>query len=319
MHYKDADFGDDFFSLLSLAELMDKGTIRVVYIQEPATVTLTLTDVDGSFSSITDGSLQPPEDGSLQPPEDACSSVSSQDTLPVSSDSESSTHRSKGWPSEFPIPHFSSTTEIQLQSGNENFTCSGTLFGTKDLISPLPDILGRLAEAIYEYTAYPSSAQCMSSIRGPSQRTSLPQRARIFQWMLRMNPAKYKMNNFRSKLRGLGCPEIVVNSLQRKPAQEQAPAKNIKKPKKAELNYLPPHPPQGETNESLEKERLDLLLEVTKRDNCQVVAAKMAKTFSLRRQEIIHEARAIRDFMERWPALFDATQVSVFKAILLIN
>lgn len=117
------------------------------------------------------------------------------------------------------------------------------------------------------------------------------------------------MNNFRSNLRGTGCPEIVVNSLKRKPAHEQAPAKNVKKPKKAEVNYLPPHP-QGETSGSLEKERVDLLCEVMKRDNCQVIAGKMGKTFSLRRQEIVYEAPAIRNFMERWPALFDATQVT---------
>lgn len=94
-----------------------------------------------------------------------------------------------------------------------------------------------------------------------------------------------------------------------KPAEDQTPAKNVKKSKKAEVNYLPPHP-QGETSGSLEKKRVDLLSEVTKRDNCQVVVEKMAKTFSLRRQHIIFEAPAIKDFMVRWPALFDATHVS---------
>ncbi|KAA8579696.1 hypothetical protein FQN60_006789, partial [Etheostoma spectabile] len=37
-----------------------------------------------------------------------------------------------------------------------------------------------------------------------------------------------------SKLRGLGCPELDVNSLKKKQAHEKAPAKNIKKPQKAE-------------------------------------------------------------------------------------
>lgn len=97
-----------------------------------------------------------------------------------------------------------------------------------------------------------------------------------------------------------------MNSLERKASHEQTPAKNVKKPKKAEANYLLPFP-QGETSESLEKERVELLCEIMKRENSQVVAEKMAKTFSLWRQEIIHEAPAIRDFMQRWPALFDAT------------
>ncbi|XP_041851007.1 uncharacterized protein LOC121646185 [Melanotaenia boesemani] len=228
--------------------------------------------------------------------------------------------RSKGWPTEFAIPRFSSSTEILLQSGNEKFTCSGTLFGTKDLISLLPDILGRLAEVIYEYTAYPSSAQLSQVAEALTKKHPCLKEPGSFNgcygWIQRL---KYKMNNFRSKRRGLGFPEIEVNSLKRKPAHEQAPAKNVKKPKKAEVNYLPPHP-QGETSESLEKERVDLLCEVTKRDNCQVVAEKMAKTFSLRRQEIIYEAPAIRDFMERWPALFDPTQINEeFKRITTIN
>lgn len=46
-----------------------------------------------------------------------------------------------------------------------------------------------------------------------------------------------------------------MNSLKRKPAHEQAPAKHVKKPKKAEVNYLSPHP-QGQTSGSLEKERV---------------------------------------------------------------
>lgn len=44
LHFKDADFGNEFFSLLSTTDISDKGTIKVVYI-EPPTVTLTVTDV----------------------------------------------------------------------------------------------------------------------------------------------------------------------------------------------------------------------------------------------------------------------------------
>lgn len=39
LHYKDADFGNDFFTLLSTTDITDKDTIKVVYIQEPPTVT----------------------------------------------------------------------------------------------------------------------------------------------------------------------------------------------------------------------------------------------------------------------------------------
>lgn len=39
LHYTDADFGNDFFTLLSTTDITDKDTIKVVYIQEPPTVT----------------------------------------------------------------------------------------------------------------------------------------------------------------------------------------------------------------------------------------------------------------------------------------
>nr|XP_024658773.1 uncharacterized protein LOC112435094 [Maylandia zebra] len=127
------------------------------------------------------------------------------------------------------------------------------------------------------------------------------------------------MGNYRSKLRGLGCPELDVNSLKRKQAHEKTPSKNLKKPRKAEVNYLPPHP-QGETEESLEKERLELLDEVKKRNNYRIISEKMAKTFSNRRQEVVNLAPPVNDFRSRWPALFDAAQINdEFQRITTVN
>ncbi|CAI5692184.1 unnamed protein product [Oreochromis niloticus] len=127
------------------------------------------------------------------------------------------------------------------------------------------------------------------------------------------------MGNYRSKLRGLGCAELNVNSLKRKQAHEKTPSKNLKKPRKAEVNYLPPHP-QGETEESLEKERLGLLDEVKKRNNYQIISEKMAKTFSNRRQEVVNLAPPVNDFRSRWPALFNAAQINdKFQRITTVN
>lgn len=297
LHFKDADFGNEFFSLLSTNDISDKSTIKVVYI-EPPTVTLTLTNVESSFATISDSAAS----------DYVWSSASSHDTIPVSPRlrSESPNQRSKLWPAEFPVPRFSSNTEILLQSSNEKFTSSGILFGTKDLISLLPDILGNLAETIFEYTAYPSSAHLSQVAEALVKKHPCLKELGSFNgcygWIQRL---KYKINNFRSKLRGTGCPEIVVNSLKRKASHEQTPAKNVEKTKKAEVNYLF-H--KVKTSESLEKERVELLCEIMKRENGQVVAEKMANTFSLRRKEIIHEEPAVRDFMQRWPALFDAAQ-----------
>lgn len=87
-------------------------------------------------------------------------------------------------------------------------------------------------------------------------------------------------------------------------------SKGIKRPKKAEVNYLPPFP-FGETEETLEKERVDLLSEIKKKDNDKVVCAKMEKTFSYRRLVVVNQCPAVPDVMERWPALFYESQVNL--------
>nr|XP_029137678.1 uncharacterized protein LOC114921648 [Labrus bergylta] len=82
---------------------------------------------------------------------------------------------------------------------------------------------------------------------------------------------KYKMANYHSKMRRreVPCPELDINSLKRKSPGEKNPAKNCKRPKRAEVNYLPPHP-SGESTDSLEMERQQLLKEVKIRNNAKI-------------------------------------------------
>lgn len=115
---------------------------------------------------------------------------------------------------------------------------------------------------------------------------------------------KYKIANFRTKLRGLGCHEVTINSLKNK-AQNKA-ALNVKKPRKTEDNYFPEHP-KGETTDTLENERIALLSEMTKRNNDHAVARKMEKTFSYRRQEVLQG----QPLESRWSALFTQKEVNV--------
>lgn len=105
-----------------------------------------------------------------------------------------------------------------------------------------------------------------------------------------------------------GIPEVLVNSLKRKSSEDKQPAKNIKKARKAEVNYLPPHP-AGETEDSLESNRLELSSEMKKKNNGKVINKIMSTTFSLRRQEIVGKAPSVADLLERWPALFEPSQV----------
>lgn len=54
------------------------------------------------------------------------------------------------------------------------------------------------------------------------------------------------------------------------------------------MNYIPLNP-KGETTESLENERMALLSELKKRDNEVVIKAKMEKSFSHQRLEIVEQ------------------------------
>ncbi|XP_053273381.1 uncharacterized protein LOC128431172 isoform X2 [Pleuronectes platessa] len=116
------------------------------------------------------------------------------------------------------------------------------------------------------------------------------------------------MANYRTKLRNLGCPELSINSLKHKPTDRCQPAYNVKKPRKAEVNFCPSYP-TGETQDSLEGERLALLSEVKKRHNEKVVKEKMAKTFAYRRQEVVRDKPMMAEFKIRWPGLFTVAEV----------
>ncbi|MEQ2183100.1 hypothetical protein GOODEAATRI_029130 [Goodea atripinnis] len=130
------------------------------------------------------------------------------------------------------------------------------------------------------------------------------------------NSLKYKLRNYRTKVKHLGLPELNVNCLKRKSTADKTPAKKLKKAKKSEVNYLPPHP-QGETDTTLEKERVELLYEHKKRDNNKLISEKMAKTFSLRRSDVILNKPPVIDIKARWPALFEPSQ-SVYFNILSV-
>lgn len=132
----------------------------------------------------------------------------------------------------------------------------------------------------------------------------------VTSYYVRKISLKCKMGNYRTKLRGLGCPEISINSLKnRKPGNSFCP-NQVKKPRRAEVNFCP-HYPAGEDKESLEKERVELLSEVKKRNNYQVIKEKMEKTFAHRRYEVVQDMPLIAEFKSRWPALFMEHEASL--------
>ncbi len=293
--YMDKDFDDQFFTLTSTDVIKNKDTIKLVR-NETSSVTLTLTPINEDAASSPSVPLGQ-EDGS---------SVSSSDTIILPRSPE---FRSEPWPTIFEISTFSYNVELPLQAGNKAYETDGSLLQNPSMNS---DILEKLAEAIFHYTAYPSGLQILAVVEAllkkhPCLKEPGTSYSGMYGWQQRL---RYKMANYRSKMRRreVPCPELDINSLKRKPHGERNPAKNCKRPKRAEVNYLPPHP-SGETSDTLELERQELLNEVKKKNNNKVIQEKMAKTFSYRRLEIVSGSPAAEKFRERWPALFCEAEV----------
>uniref|UniRef100_A0A3B4TIL4 PB1 domain-containing protein n=1 Tax=Seriola dumerili TaxID=41447 RepID=A0A3B4TIL4_SERDU len=289
LQYKDTDF-DDFFTLTSTADLKDKDTLKVVHVPPGIIMTTVPQECKPDTSDMSSV--------------DELLSLDSQDSLIPS---PPPTERQNLWPAIFPIPTFSYNTEMALRQGNEKFLKDGTPLTSPSVKS---DILERLAEAMFSYTAYPND----------------PQRAAVAQALIEKHPClrepgsfngcygwqqslKYKCANYRSKLKAHGNPELLINTMKHKQEGDRKPAKNIKKPRKSEVNYLPPHP-AGETDDSLETVRLELVTVSRTKDNAHMINDMMSRTYSCRRREVVGQSMQVAEFKERWPALFDPLQVN---------
>ncbi|KAL0994621.1 hypothetical protein UPYG_G00125000 [Umbra pygmaea] len=290
VQYMDQDFDNDFFNLNSTNELKDLGTIKVVNQQTNPTLI--------SATETTPYSLSPESEDSV--------SLASDETILLSPDSVTS--RTQQWPEEFQIPRFSYDTELQLAKGNSEYHESHKLLTLSSRMKS--DVLNRLAEEMYKFKAYPEDAHfCTVAEALIKRHPCLKEHGSLngcYGWKQRL---KYKMGNYRTQLKFLGCPELSVNSLKSKAATDAYPAKKTKRPKRAEANFYPSFP-TGETLESLEKLRLEILHDIRIRNNERVIADKMARTFSYRRQEVVNQEPRIKDFKDRWPALFQQKEIN---------
>ncbi|KAL6487556.1 hypothetical protein MHYP_G00041820 [Metynnis hypsauchen] len=312
LQYLDSDF-DDFFTLHSTAQIKHKSTIKVVTVA-PVVLTLYPHNESLSTSDIIEPSLVPHPSSSTTAEEFSDSSESSASTLILSS---SSSPERKPWPTEFMIPRFSVETEMVLERASDAYRKDGTLLTNPSIRS---DILEKLAQSIYTYTAYPSALQILSVAEAlVKAHPCLKDRGSFSGLYAWQTSIKYKMGNFRTKLRGFGIPDVTCNALQHKHPNDRKSAKNVKKPRRAEVNYLPPYP-VGEDEQSLEKEREELISESKKKNNEKVIKEKMRKTFAHRRHEIVNRCPSVQDFRDRWPALFDPSQISAeFQRITTVH
>ncbi|XP_041483450.1 uncharacterized protein LOC121430239 [Lytechinus variegatus] len=191
LQYLDKDFSD-FVNLESVHEIMDKDTSKVVVLSVPETES----ELDSSsISSAPSGDTQMLSD-------DSSSDFSS------SPHTRGSTSRQNTWPARFPIPKFAYDTEIKLSNGNKQYRETGSCL--KEGINK-HDILEKLAEHIFMYEAYPSDEHLSEVARRLVQKHPCLQEPHgtWFEWK---NSLKFKMGNYRSKLRKF-CPEVAVNAL----------------------------------------------------------------------------------------------------------
>ncbi|XP_035992142.1 uncharacterized protein LOC118562940 [Fundulus heteroclitus] len=316
--YQDKDFDNQFFSVTSTADLYDKATVKMI-LKEP-NITLDLHPIfesgpSSTLSSLSSVSTHPastPETNICPEDHDASSQVSdstssgSSDTI-ILPDS----CRLAAWPVPFQVPEFSRDIQLILAEANNSYHATGRHFTDASVKSA---IMQDLAKVIFSYTAYPTNQQILSVAEALVSKFPCLREpgsfAGLYGWQQRI---KYKMHNYRAKLRSrkYSYPEIEINTLRRKHPADAVPSKNVKKPKKAEVNYLPPHP-TGESQETLEKERLELTCEITKKNNAKIIADKMNKTFSSRRVEVVSLSPSVIVFKERWPALFTEAQVRMY-------
>lgn len=206
------------------------------------------------------------------------------------------------WPETFVIPQFDVNVEMQLQQAQDGFHVPWAL---------KRDILHKLAITIHAIKAYPSGAEIASVAKAlVAKHPCLYEKGTINGWSGWKNSLTFKMGNFRTGK--LGCTEVAVNARKRsKHSSVELPpaAKNVKKPKRNEVNFLP-NVPVGTDEESIE------LLRVSLRDNCHSrpmnasqLASDMIATFAVRRQEIVCEKPPISVVLDRWLALFLPSQV----------
>ncbi|XP_044194551.1 uncharacterized protein LOC122971866 isoform X1 [Thunnus albacares] len=283
LSYQDPDFDGQLCSLLDIEELPQKAVLKVIRSESDA------------------------------------SSVASDDTIILPH--AMTPDRVNRWPDVFPVPIFSYEVEFLLSDGNAAYDRTGKTL--KLSRGQKHDILETLAAKMHSFKAYPNDKEVSMvaealvikhpCLKEPGSQTG---------WYGWKNSLKFKMGNFRTKLSRAGFHEVAINSgkRSRNNPNKPSPHTNIKRPKRAEVNFLPNFP-RGENAASLERLRLQIVDEVKKSDkNLSLIGKLMQTTFALRRNEIVSDDPPVDEILERWPALKMESQICAeFHRISNIN
>ncbi|KAL2083749.1 hypothetical protein ACEWY4_021522 [Coilia grayii] len=290
IQYEDPDFGSALCNLVDIMDLpSEKAVLHILWSNE---------DISSPLQASTP----------TRP-----SSISSLDTAsigsPDSSHSLSSVIRAhrrsiSQWPTPFPIPMFSYDVELILRKGNETFEKMGmTLPVTRDVKI---EILEKLAQEIFAVKAYPEKHEYESvAAELVKKHPCLKEPGGGTGYAGWTTSIKFKIGNYRSKLRQAGCNEVSVNRRTRRDGEEDHGLWfTLKKPKRGEVNHVPDHP-ESYTEEDLEDLRSLLVEAMTKKNkDMEFIRDKMDITFSLRRKEVVEVEPMVTDVLERWPGLF---------------
>lgn len=282
LQYEDPDFNGQLSCLIDIQELPEKGTLKVIR-----------SETDSSSCASSDTDILP--------------------HVPVS-------QRQRTWPDIFPVPTFSYEVEHVLEEGNSVFQRSGkTLKLTR---AQKHNVLENMAALMYNFKPYPNDKDVsMAAEALVTAHPCLKEPGSASGWYGWKVSLKFKMGNYRTKLARSGCVEVSVNTGKRSinNPDKEPPHSNIKKARRAEVNYLP-NLPRGESKSSLEEMRIQIAHEVEKNDrNLQLIQKLMEMTFALRRQEIVQENPLVKDFLQKWPALRIESQVKKTHLTVLLS
>ncbi|KAE8291545.1 hypothetical protein D5F01_LYC08899 [Larimichthys crocea] len=280
LQYEDPEFNNALCNLTDISDLPEKPTIRIIPVLDLIPV----------------------------PQSEISSEVSSQADTEILS--TSSLEGRKEWPEVFDIPKFPVDVEYRLRQGNLLHLRDGTyLKVTKDMKH---DILEKLAETIYGYKAYPTKEEFEVVAKAlVAEHPCLKEQGSSSGCQGWINSLKFKMGNYRTKMRQLGRPDVTVNGGKcgKNNGDGEPSRKNIKKPRKGEINYLPEFP-EGMDVARLEAVREAMVNEMQKKNpNDSLIRKNMDITFALRREEVVKHEPDISLMVQRWPALFTESQV----------
>ncbi len=286
IQFEDPEFGNELCNLTNITELPQERAVLKILHKVPEE---SESEPETSITSLDIASMSSPSDSSNQ-------------NFPFVSVRQCENSQ---WPSPFPIPKFSYDVELWLEKGNGNFKEDGTLLTVAREMKM--DILDSIAQAIFSFKAYPNNQELESvsaaligkypCLKDPGSGTG------YHSWTMSI---KYKVGNYRQKLRMAGCSEVAVNQ-----KRVNNDSRCLKKAKRCEVNFLPDNP-VGQTDCSLQKEKDALQEEMKKKHfSMAIVDSKMELTFSLRRKEIVDEEPLVADVLKQWPALFLEDQVSL--------